>query len=202
MKSLKQKRYFDSREFYLNDDYINVKFKNLKKTNEVGIDYDYVTGKKQRIVDGSVTTYVIFRISFILVTLSFLGVQFTDKITSTHIGIFAIIGFTALIIYYFSRNDFLKIDVSDNEYIYMHRKIPNESEVEKFVDNLMEKRNEYLKKKHLSFDKLLPYEEQHKNLRKLVDFKVINQTEFEDEESKLKRLFGNINEPKQKIGFR
>ena len=84
----------------------------------------------------------------------------------------------------------------------MHRKIPNENEVNSFVNSLFEKRDNYLKKKHLKFDKLLSYEEQHKNLNKLLNYKVINREEFEKEENKLKQIFGNNDSSVNKIGFK
>jgi len=201
MNELKQKRFFDTRAFCLNDSSIKVTFKNLKKSNEVEIDYDFVTGKMQKTLDGSVTTYIIMRIAFILMTLSLFAIQVTNKITYKSTVIFALIGVVSLIIYYLSRNDFLKIDVSDNQYIYIHRTIPSKKIVTEFVQTLTKKRNHYLKEKFLKFDKLLSYEDQHKNLVKLLDFKVIDKSTFEIEEKKLKQLFGNIENPKNIIGF-
>lgn len=201
-KRILQKRFFDRREYTLEDDCVKAKVKDFKKEYEVDIEYDRIIGNRHRMVDGSVTTYIIMRISFILMVLTFLFGDLINWINYKHTIIFGIVGLITLIIYFISRKDFVKIKVNGDQFIYFHKNKPSSIEVENFIESMMETRDNYLKRKYLDFDKLMPYEDQKKDLTMLKEYKVLDQQEFEMEEQRLKKLFGNLNQTESQIGFK
>ena len=199
---IKQKRYWVEREYELHDTHVQSKYKDLRKTNEVEIHYKSIKGGKERLLEGDFAMYVVFRICWFIGVLTIIGVEFFDRINYRQSLIFFGIGILALIIYYLSRKDYIKIGLNNDQSLYFFKNKPNVKEVNEFIDQLMKNRNSYLRRNYLKFDKLLSYEDQRQNLKLLFEYKVIDQNEFEENEEILRKLFNNEqNKNQNKIGF-
>lgn len=80
----------------------------------------------------------------------------------------------------------------------MHKKIPNETEVNQFIDKLIESRNNYLRENYFLLDENLDYNSQLTNLRWLKTINVISKSEFDNKYNELKRT---VKPDKKDIGF-
>jgi len=202
MNKLKQKRYWVEKEFVLHDTHVAAKYKDLRKSNEVEIHYKNIKGGRERLLEGDFAMYVVFRICWVITVLTIIGVEFFSWLNYRQSIIFFGIGVFALIIYYLSRKDYIKIGLSNEKSLYFFKDKPDMVTVDEFIDKMLENRNKYLRKNYLKFDKLLSYEDQSQNLKLLFEYKVIDQNEFDNQQKRLRKMFNNEDNQQSQIGFR
>lgn len=202
MDTLEQRRFWVKRRFELDESGVNVYYKDLKKTHELEVSYKDISGKRERLVEGDFSMYVIFRICLIVMTIGLLGVEVMNWLTYRDILIIFLVGAAALIAYYISRKDYIKIGLTNDTNLYFFKDRPSESEVNSFIESMLQKRDKFLRKNFLEFDKLVPYENQSHNLDLLRDYKVLDEQEYDNEKQRLKRLFNNKEVEQKEIGFK
>ncbi|MEM7187829.1 MAG: hypothetical protein AAF466_14360, partial [Bacteroidota bacterium] len=112
--------------------------------------------------------------------------------------IWAGIGTVILLIYWISRENFWKIKLSNDTYLYVHKNVPNEQTTDAFVNDLMRSRNEYLKENYTNIDENLSYETQLNSLKWLKSIEVLTKSEFDQKYEELKRT---VKPDKTNIGF-
>ncbi len=199
---LEQKRFWIHRKFELTDFGIKIYYKDPRKENEVEVSYKSIKGDKERVLEGYFTFYVIFRICSIGWLISFFAAEVTEWISYRDTLIIILLGITSLFIYYLSRQDLIKISLNNETKLYFFKNRPNEKEVNKFIDLMIERRDKLMRDMYLDFDELDSYENQKHNLNMLFNYKVIGQDEFNEEKQRLKKMF-KIEEPEQYgIGFK
>lgn len=202
MEHLRQKRFGVTREYVLTDSGIRTKYKDLKKTYENEVDWDMINGKRERLVEGDIILYLIFRIGLIISVLSLVGIQLFEWLT---IKITLYIGATSavsLLLYILSRKDYIKIRIDNDKALCFFKNIPSEEQVEMFLQKLFDKRDDYLRKNYLDLDPRLPYEKMAKNLQILFEYRVIDQGEYDQKKMELKNLFKEVANDSNPIGFK
>lgn len=200
MDTIKQKRFFVKRHYQITDTGVKVFYQDLRRKHETEIPFSRIQGARSSLLDGDFTIYAIFRISMILCALSFVGREFFDWLTYRQSLVLLIVSIISFGFYYLSRKDYIKIGLNYDKELHFFKEIPNESTVNQFIKTMIDRRDQYLKRNYLDFDKMLSYESQVQNLKKLLDYNVINQDELDHQKSILKNLFGFENEQNQ-IGF-
>ena len=108
------------------------------------------------------------------------------------------IGTVMFAVYFMSRKDFWKIKLSNNSYLYVHKKIPSEEKTNQFITDLIESRNSYLRENYSFIDENLNYESQLSNFRWLKSINAISKEEFDQKYAELKKT---MKPDKRNIGF-
>lgn len=198
---LVQKKIWIQRNFELTDYGVKMCYKSPTKTNEVEVSYKSIKGDQERMLEGYLTFYIIFRICTIGWIVSYFASLAVDWVTEKDTLVIILLGFTSLIIYYFTRQDLIKVSLDNDTKLYFFKNRPTENEVNNFIDAMIERRDELMRSMYLDFDEFDSYENQKHNLNILFNYKVIDQEEFQNEKKRLKEMF-NIEEAQQKeIGF-
>ena len=102
------------------------------------------------------------------------------------------IGIIVFLILYLRSKTFEKhIEILDTKpsFLILKENDPDENEVKRFIDLLINSRNQYLKDKYAYIDHDLPQEENVSRLRFLYDNDIISKDEYE--EMKIKIKYGN-----------
>lgn len=111
---------------------------------------------------------------------------------------YGIIFLIALCVYFISKEKVWKIRLQNGTYIFLFKNIPNEKQVDQFIDTLFETRKKYLKDTYLFIEKNMPYESLLNNFIWLKKIEAIDNEEFEFNKTELNKAF---NVEKRKIGF-
>jgi len=198
MKKLKQTKNFVKREFRFTDSKLFYNVSKFGNGNEIDIPFENLNGEK---VSHKSTNHTLLIISVIIYLIA-IAIQISLYRGGTGekgAGIFwAGIGTIFLVLYWFSRQDFWKIKLTNDSYIYIHKNIPNESATEKFLSELMKSRNEFLKENYAVIDENLSYESQLNNFKWLKSIDAISKAEYEQKYAELKQT---VKPEKPNIGF-
>ncbi|MNK57517.1 hypothetical protein D3C87_765750 [compost metagenome] len=103
-----------------------------------------------------------------------------------------------LIIGIITRENYWKINLSNNNFIKIISNSPNKNEVEVFIGKLFEIRNEYLLNNYAYINPNIGYENQFNNLIWLRKMKVLDENSYQAKIEELDKLFSL---QKNKIGF-
>ncbi|MEQ9265973.1 MAG: hypothetical protein RLN81_12165 [Balneolaceae bacterium] len=198
MDQILQKRIFTKHEIYLKETKVKYKVSKIGSTNEVTIPFENIEGD---VIDFKSSNMVLLYSSIFMLVLS-LAILIA-RISGGDIGEYAeivwlTIGIALFIFYLLSRKDLWKIKLIDNNYIYLHKNLPNTDEPKLFIDEMLEHRNQFLKKNYGTLDPNLNYEVQLNKLRWLKSIEVLNQKEFD---AKYEELKGYGNPDSKDIGF-
>ena len=199
MEEIKQIKNFSKRELRIKDNSLFYKIGGIGHEDEVVIPFEEISGEKVGNENGKIILFIGGIVSIVL-AIVLVGLRFLDQ----DIGDFAepfwlILGLVFLTVYYRTKEKFWKIKLNGDNYIYLHKSIPNEKSVDKFIANLMNKRNNYLLENYGQLNKYLDYEGQFQNWKWLLKMNVITPKEFDDNKLQLIQLFGKDN---RQIGFR
>ncbi|MBO8172055.1 MAG: hypothetical protein H0Z33_09195 [Bacillaceae bacterium] len=80
---------------------------------------------------------------------------------------------------YWGKSPHLMIIRGGQNRIVLFRKSPSEGEVDQFVENILEARKQYLRKKQAKIDPDLPAEDQLYHLKYLLDQEIITEDEYQ-----------------------
>ena len=115
------------------------------------------------------------------------------------LSVIAALGGAALLAYYYySKQNYWKIILANNGFIFIHKNLPSENHIDTFYADLIACRNDYLLSSYGQIDKNLDYAEQLKNLQWLKRLSAISPAEFE---SKYNLLQKTISPDKREVGF-
>jgi hypothetical protein len=196
-----QKAWFWNKKiFEISDTGLSVKDKSLLSHTDYFVEFDNLGSKRLRKKSGQIW-WVIG--SFFLISVSIL--LFIDLATGGDGEKFApyfylVLGLCSLIIFVLTYKQTFFLVKSDNsnavEFLYNK---PNKEEFEKFISDLISKRNSILDHKYGRLVTSLSYEQNYNNLIWLLNNDVINQVEFDNRLSNLDTL---LKDNGNKIGFR
>ena len=198
MNKLKQKKNFVKREFRFTDSKLFYNVSKFGNENEIDIPFENINGEKVSYKSANSTTLVISISIFLIAALVEISYLKSENGANSTPLFFAGIAAIFLILYILNRNDFWKIRLVDDSYLYIHKSIPSPLVADQFIEGLMEARNEYLRENYATVDENLPYESQLNNLKWLKSLSAISKDEFEVKYIELKRV---VNPDKPKIGF-
>lgn len=189
MKSeLYQKRLFITREITIYDTKVVYQCIRFGKINQLSIPYEELTVDKGNHITQIKHINIYVRGSVYLATISFF---FRDLLYFSPnlylIFIFVFLGITAF--HYIICENVWKIRLQNSTYIFVNKKLPNENEVDEFIENLFKQRNIYLKDTYFHISKYIPYEPQFKNLQWLRQIEVIDSKEFDAKRQELEKMF-------------
>ncbi len=198
MKELKQTKNFVKRELKITDSKLFYNVTKFGNGNEVDIPYENLNGEK---VSHKSINHVLLIVSIVLYLIA-IAVQiswFRGANTEKFAGLFwGIIATVVLSLYWFSRQIFWKIKLSNDNYIYIHKNIPSKSATDHFLAELMKSRNDFLKENYAIVDENLSYESQLNNFKWLKSMNAISKEEFNRKYAELKQT---VKPEKQNIGF-
>lgn len=201
---LKQKTTFNTREFKLFDSKLHYSYSKFGTKNEVVIAFEEISGDKVSHISSNFTLLSL-SLAVTLVGIAIIGIVFlvAEPIVNWGLFIFAavliIVGIGLFISYWMSRTNYWKIRLNDGRQLFFHKDGPNGEQTEKFIDELYNLRNKFLRRNYMTVDKNLNYESQLDNFRWLRSIHAISQDEFDSLYNELKRTVDPL---KTNIGFR
>lgn len=198
MDTLRQRKYFITREISLLEAKLNYKTTKFGNENEHKIRYEDIREK-----NSYKDTQLIFAI--IAIGFYFLGIlsyAFSDggeEIPALEMFIFwGIIATGFLGFYILNRKSLWKIKLSNNTFLLVEKDKPSAIETDAFLEKLYVKRNAYLKENYFYIDQNLDYGNQYHNLKWLYDIDVVTKAEFDEKYAELRLLYKL---DKKSIGF-
>jgi len=198
MKELKQKKNFVTRELRFTESKLFYNVSKFGNENEVDILFENLNGEKVSHKSTNHTLLIISGIIYLIAIIVQISL-FRGGTGEKFAGLFwAGIGTIFLIIYFLSRQNFWKIRLANDSYIYIHKNIPNKSATDQFIAELMKSRNEFLRENYALVDENLSYESQLNNFKWLKSIDAITKAEFDQ---KYKELKQSVKPEKSNIGF-
>lgn len=198
MKELKQNKNFVRRELRITESKLFYNVSKFGNANEVDIPFENLNGEK---VSHKSTNHILLIIASTIYLIAF-AIQISLYRGGTgekYAGLFwAGIGTVFLIIYLLSTQNFWKIRLINDNYIYIHKNIPSKSATDQFLSELMKSRNEFLKENYALVDENLSYESQLNNFKWLKSINAISKEEFDQKYAELKH---SVKPEKPNIGL-
>ena len=199
MEKLIQQRNFVKREFRLSETKLFYSISKFGNSNEVDIPFENINGEKVSYNRSNNILLFVSMFFFIISIALFIGkVKGTEDIEHYAWLFWLIVGVIILGVYWFTKERFWKIRLTDENFIFVLKDKNNSVNANDFIDNLMNSRNQYLKESYAFVDENLSYENQLQNFRWLRSINVINKQEFEKLYSNLKKMVKPNN---SNIGF-
>lgn len=193
---LSQNRLFIKRKIIIADTKVLYRSSKFGNNFEINIPYEELTSHKE-------TYRINFEYGWLIIgilTLSSIA-SFSwrnDKEYDPHMWIFFTLLTIAAFAFHFQiRENVWRIKLQNYTYIFINKKLPNEDEVNNFIDNLFKQRNKYLEETYLHINRNMAYEPQFKNLQWLKKTEAIDREVFEKKKKELDVLFNSD----RKIGF-
>ena len=199
MQSFNQRKFFTNREYKITETKLYYNVTKFGDGNEVDIPYENIEGDK--VSFKSSNSFSLY-LSLTLYAVGFMtlldGYGQEDNPYPYLPLIWAGIGTIMFVIYFLSKKSFWKLKLSNNSYLYVHKRIPNEEKTNRFLSDLISARNEYLRENYATIDENLSYESQLSNFRWLKSIQAISKEEFNEKYTELKRI---VKPDKSNIGF-
>lgn len=200
MDSIKQHNLFDFKEFELLEDCLKIREKSSIEYTEITISYEKIT-KDIRVYRQKSILWLVISIAIFFITLSYIINEFIYH--QPYSGSWLFWGFlfiASISLYYASCQNFIKLMTYDGGFILFFGNKPSKEKINDFIDNLINKRNTYLKSKYSKVDPDYPIDEQLYKIKWLLDEKLITDEEFQSLKIKLlKDKYGSLN---NSLGFR
>lgn len=197
---LTQRNFFKKQTIELNDSKIHISTNFFGNKNEFDIDYKSIYPNKYEIKKNNFILFLLSAFFYLLAGAVYYW-RFIDNdktIEEEAFIIWFIIATTSLFVALNSTEKYWKINIANNQFIKIYKNSPNKNEVNKFIDELFEKRNHNLKSLYGYINSNLNYENQYNNFLWLQNMEVISNKEFEDKLNELNSIFGKQT---NKIGF-
>jgi len=189
MIKLTQKKNFVLREFKLSESKLFYNLVKYGNGNEVDIPYENIDGEKVR---SSTTNYLLFVVAIgclaLTIGIGYIGVMTTEVDLYFLAICFGVLAFGVFVYYWFTRETYWKIKLSNNTYIHFLQNVPDEETTEKFISELIKSRDIYLRDNYFVIDENLNYVDQLQNFRWLKSINAITKKEFDEKYSELKKL--------------
>lgn len=179
MEELRQTKNFTKRDYRLSENKLFYNHSKFGNSNEIDIPFENIEGEKvSHKISNNNTLF--FSVLVYIVAIALFISKINNGGDDQSVSLFwAVIATIILAFYWFNRDDFWKIKLTDNNYLYIHKNIPNKEIPENFINSLISKRNEYLKENYLIIDENLDYQSQLSNFKWLKSIGAISKIEFE-----------------------
>jgi len=198
MRTLSQKKNFVKKEFKITNSKLHYNIIKTGNENEVDIPFENIEGDKLSNKTSN-NALLVISIAFYRISISTLIAKFvTINVEPYAYIVWFVLASILFILYRNSRSEYWKIKLADNNYLFFHKNIPNEQEVNEFIETLISNRNEYLISTYSQIDKNLDYKSQLQNLKWLKAIDVITNENFDTKQKELKLMF---TPKKNNIGF-
>lgn len=198
MNKLTQSKNFVKREFRLTESKLFHNYYKFGNGNEVDIPFENIDGEKVSHKKSNNLLLLIAGLIYIISISLFVSWNRGGDVEEFAWIFWAVIASSFVAGYYFTREDYWKIKLSNNQYIYFHKNVPSRAETDNFIASLIESRNSFLVGTYGQIDEHLEYQNQLQNFRWLRSVGAITQEEFDAKYTQLKRT---IKAEKKDIGF-
>lgn len=199
MDKLKQRRLLEINEFKLEEKGLNVKRKRLGEYVELTIPYEEIT-KSITVVKVGNKRWFYAGVIFIIISLTVLFFRLMgNNVESFAEIIWLIIGLICLSIFAIKYKSYKNLMCTDGKVISFFQDKPNKETLDLFIDNLLNRRNDYLKEKYSKIDVDFPIEHHLYRIKWLKDEEIINDDEFNEIK---KRLIEGKKAQNINIGFK
>lgn len=198
MRELKQTKNFVRRELRLTDSKLFYNISKFGNGNEVDIPFENINGDMVSYKSANHTLLIIAALIYLIaiaVQVSIYRGVNDDKSAGL---IWAGLATIFLVLFFLSRQNFWKLRLANDSYIFVHKNIPSKLATDRFLEQLMKSRNDYLKENYFIIDENLSYEYQLNNLKWLKSINAITKEEFDQKYSELKQT---VKPDKPNIGF-
>jgi len=191
MKTLKQSHFFTTKTVMLDESKLHYKVSKFGKKNTLSIPYEEVSSKQKTseilVKHGFLlAAMVLIVFSILLTSLRTFGKGLGESLELYSLAL----GVISLLIYFVSKEKHWKLQLTNGGFIYFYQSIPDNTSVEVFIKQLMDKRNAYLLKTYGQLDATLDYQSQIDQLQWLKDIKVLSGKNFQQKKKELKNMFG------------
>ena len=199
MKTFKQKKFFTKREFKISESKLYFNISKFGDGNEVDIPYENLDGDKVSFKSTNGFALTVAILFYVVGTATFISSYLYSDNGDPYLAIFWLsIGTVMLVVYFATKKEFWKVKLSNNSYVYVHKKIPSEEKTNEFLDELIKTRNLYLRENYAIIDENLNYENQLSNFRWLKSISAITKEEFDQKYEELKKT---VKPDKPNVGF-
>lgn len=195
-----QGNFFKRQTIELSDSKIHIFRKNFGNKNEFDIDYKSIYPNKFEIKTNNFILFAFSAFFFLLAGAVYYwrSIENDKSVEEEALIIWLIIALILLLIALNSTEKFWKLNIANNQFIKIYKSSPNKEVVNKFIDELFEKRKLHLKSLYGIVNSNLSYEIQYNNFMWLQDMEVISNKEFNSKVDELNLIFGKQT---NKIGF-
>ncbi|CAM3835705.1 hypothetical protein FLCU109888_04160 [Flavobacterium cucumis] len=184
MKTLVQKKNFDTRELRISEAKLFCKVSKFGNTNEIDMAFENIDGEK---VSFKSSNNVLLLVAIGLVVLSFINLFLTFGNWISIVGF--LIAVVLAVIYWLSIGNFWQVKLMDGNSILVVKDVPDAKTVDHFIDEIIKARNVYLRENFAAIDENLDYESQLNNFKWLKAIKAITKEEFETKHAELKKIY-------------
>ncbi len=197
MKTLKQTKFFITREFEITESHLNFKLNKYGNESELKIPFENL---REKTSFRNLNIQYIFIAGFfgLLACIAFFWKMEDKTIDSGMIFFFSSVSFGFLLYFIVGRVNQWRIRLSNNQYLYINKTIPSISETDDFITAIYTAQKHYLRTNYLLVDSRLNYENQVETLKWLKSLNAISQEEYHQYYEELKKL---ILPEKKAIGF-
>ncbi len=199
MHELKQKKNFVTRVIRFSNSKLYYYVTRFGNANEIDIPFENLSGEKVSFKRAFHYLLWLAMLCLIVGVTIFFSADNSENIGLLMSILFMGLGLFFLVLYFVTREDFWKISLIEDNYIYIHKQIPDTTIVNEFISGLIKSRNRYLKENFAVIDENLSYEGQLDRLKWLKSIKAISKKEFEKKYDELKQT---LNPEKGDIGFK
>ncbi len=195
---LTQRSFIRMQNLEFDDSKLSIAWKSLGGRDEMDIPFENILPNKFSVTKNSLLIFILSGFFY-----SFSAFVFYLRIDGEFVGDFAelvwfFVASILMIIGLITRENYWRINLSNNNFIKIIKNSPNNIDVEVFIDKLFETRNRYLINNYAHINKNISYENQFNNLTWLRKMKVLNQNSYQ---AKLEELDEMFSMEKNKIGF-
>ncbi|NQZ45457.1 MAG: hypothetical protein HRT65_14215 [Flavobacteriaceae bacterium] len=199
MKIFEQKKFFTKREFKITESKLYFNISKFGDGNEIDIPFENIDGDKVSFKSTNGFALSVALLFYFVGITTYISSNLYGENEDPYLALFWLgLGTVMLVIYFVTKKDFWKIKLSNNSYVYVHKKIPSEEKTNEFLDELINTRNRYLRENYAIVDEHLNYENQLGNFRWLKSINAITKEEFDQKYEELKRT---VKPEKRNVGF-
>lgn len=144
MSELTQRRFFTRRDFRIGERKLFYNHSEWGNSNEVDIPFENIDGEKVSFRKAN-NLLLGASIMVFLVSMSLLYGYITNGNGERFAWLFwLVISVSIFFFYWNSRQSFWKIKLANNSYVYIHKNIPSKETANKFIEDLINSRNDFL----------------------------------------------------------
>ena len=195
---LLQKSFIRKQNLEFDDSKLSIVWKSLGSKDGMDIPFENILPNKFIVRKNSLFLFILscffYSLSVFIFYLRIDGESIGDFAELVWVFVASIL----LIIGIITRENYWRINLSNNNFIKIIKNSPNKSEVEVFIEKLFETRNEYLLNNYAYINPNIGYENQFNNLIWLRKMKVFDENSYQAKIEELDKMFSI---QKNKIGF-
>ena len=200
MKTLTQKDHFQTFDFTIDDAGLLKTIRLKHGESEFHTPFEKITGNKIYLVEDSKLAMVLGAGFALLSLILFISSFSNTDIEKVAAPIWLAASVISFLVYVKTKKRKLFLKTSENQTIEFYNDKPSREEVDAFIKELIEHRNDYLNTKYGQPSKRLEFGQQIENFNWLLNTRVISRVEYDEKVNTLNAMF-NITPGENKIGF-